>query len=270
MHTVYDTSHDTILNYIKDNIVVEARLQERTLNNSASATFPLNRPLPPIHSQANTKLGSPTIPLKRKKKINKPKNIPFSRAPTPPHTILHARRDTLNPFLPSNSHQSSPTISPYPKKNKKKKGKRTIVTLHYGGFPFNHLASCLHIYETPPSPSLPSSHPLPSAPLKSKGWRESVAQFRPTFFLKTSPPRATRFPRCERTRPSPSPPRLARAPTFALDRPPPRLPRLPPRVGSRRWYVRTRRGMRTVRALRLTDATAEGLISESVNSIRDY
>lgn len=124
MHTVYDTIHDTILNYIKDNIVVEARLQERTLNNSAPATFPLNRPLPPIHSQANTKLGSPTIPLKRKKKINKPKNIPFSRAPTPPHTILHARRDTLNPFLPSNSHQSSPTISPSPKKNKKKKRKK--------------------------------------------------------------------------------------------------------------------------------------------------
>lgn len=86
------------------------------------------------------------------------------------------------------------------------------MILHYGGFPFNHLASCLHIYETPPSPSLPSSPPLPSAPLKSKGWRESVAQFRPTFFLKTSPPRATRFPRCERTRPSPSPPR-ARPPS---------------------------------------------------------
>lgn len=140
------------------------------------------------------------------------------------------------------------------------------MTLHYGGFPFNHLASCLHIYETPPSPSLPSSPSLRAPEIKGlEGISCTISTY---IFSKNIAPssHAISTMRAYTTLPLPT----SRAPTFALDRPPPRLPRLPPRVGSRRWYVRTRRGMRTVRALRLTDATAEGLISESVNSIRDY
>lgn len=220
--------HDRILNYIKDNIV-EARLQERTLNNSAPATFPLDRPLPPhtrIQNSARERFHRKK--KRKKKKINKPKNIPLSRALSPP-SQYYTREETRStpssspPFqFPSNFSHNFPL--PLFRKNNKKK--------NHSGFPFNHLASCLHIYETT----------LSRAP-EIKGLQEGISCTISTYiFSKNIAPSSHAISTMRAYSPSP----LSR-PTFALDR---LLPPQPPspldtRHGRRRSYVRTCRGMRS-------------------------